>query len=270
MLTYIGPLGGLVPLWGVNSLSINTERKSRELVTATGRRKVQRSSISRREWSVSTNELAKPEELAGLQDLELGSTPPWTWVDPYAQVTNMLSPEQSVLMPGTWSGSAFLEGGSAVGSDGVYSARSVSSGFPNTVIFGYRDGVRDDAAAIAGMPVCGSAYARGAGRIRIYFYNFAGNQISNFSQGFNNTLLSRVSIIRTAPVETASVRIALESVTRAAMPAITWSGSLLPWAVGHGCNRVIASGLSESITQAMSELNGRRRASLSFTVREVG
>lgn len=270
MLTYIGPIGGLVPLWGVNSLSVSTERKSRELVTATGRRKVQRSPISRREWAVSTNTLAKPEELAGLQDLELSTIPPWTWVDPYAQVTNMLSPEQSVLMPGTWSGSAFLEGGSAVGSDGAYSARSISSGSPNTVGFGYLQGARDNTAALPGMPVTVSAYARGTGRIRIYFHSFSGAEISNVSQSFTNLALSRVSITRTAPVGTTSVRFALESVTRAAMPAITWSGSLLPWATGHGCNRVVVDGLAESITQAMSELNGRRRASLSFTVREVG
>lgn len=271
MPAYLGPVGGLVPLPGVTASEISSTRGGTDKVTLGGRLKTQRSPLSRREWSVSTHDLLTSKQTASLLALELGGKPPWVWVEPYAQVTNLLSPAQSLTMPGTWSGTGVVEGG-AVNVGGVMSPRSVSHSTGGTVDFAFRSaGVEDRPAVVPGVPVSVSVYARGSGELGVGWRDYAGAAISSNQKAYTHGTLARVSMVNLIPPAGAvSAYIWASGFTQAAMPALTWTPALADWSVGRGCNRVVVEGLSEAVRMASTTNTLMRRSGISFTIREVG
>lgn len=197
--------------------------------------------------------------------------PPWVWVDPYAQVTNMFSPEQSVLLPGSWVGADSYEGGTAVTTDGVFAVRTLTSLAGGSMDFGYRDGVADHPAVVPGTPVTASVFARGAGSVHLAFLDWAGAVLgAELPAVYSHAGLSRVSVTATPPDGAATARLRVTGASQTAMPALTWTSDLAEWSTGHGCNRVVIQGLSESVSYATTSALGLRRTGLNFTVREVG
>lgn len=270
MPAYLGPVGGLVSLGGMSAPGIKMIRESSDKVTLGGRLKTQRAARPRREWSVSTHGLLKPQDTAAVLALEMGGVPPWVWVEPFAQVTNVYSPEQSLLMPGTFSGAGVVEGG-AVSVDGVTSPRSVLHASGGTVDFGYRAGAADRPAVVPGLPVTVSAYIRGTGVLGVSWRDWSGGIISESTTAYSNPVLARASRVnRTPPPGAATVRFWATGVLQAAMPAISWTPDLAAWSIGRGCNRAVVDGLSEAVKLAVIAEPYMRRSGISFTVREVG
>lgn len=270
MTAYLGPVGGLVPFeYYVGGLSVETARPFNAITTLGGNVKIQRGPASRRSWSVSIDHLS-PAELSALTALEMAATPPFVFVEPKARISNVLSPEQSVLMPGAWSGSGFTAGG-AVSVDGVMAARSVMNASGGTVDFGFRDGVADRPAVVPRMPVSASAYVRGSGYLGLSWRDWSGATISETTEAYNNASLARASISnRIPPSGAVSVRFWATGVTQAALPAVTWTSAVQSWAHGRGCNRVVMEGLSEAVNRVYYAAPNQSRSSLSFTLREVG
>lgn len=266
---WIGPKGGLVEVLQYRGdLSVQADRPSRSLTTLGGRVKVQRGVRARRVWDAGVEGLT-PAESASLLSLEAGGEPPWTWVDPYAQVTNVLTPEQSLVMPGTWSGTDVVEGG-AVTVDGVRSPRSVSHSAGGFVDFTYRSaGEPDQPAVIPGLPVSVSVYVRGSGDLGISWRDYTNTPISSNQKSYTHADMARVSMVNLIPPAGAvSAYIWVSGFTQAAMPALTWTKALTAWGPGRGCNRVVVEGLSEAVQQASS--TGESYSAVSFTIREVG
>jgi hypothetical protein len=270
MSAFLGTAGSLIELPIYNAKpTVSHDRTVSTKRTLGGRVKVQRGARPRRAWTV-TSERLTPAESAAMMALELGSTPPWVWVEPLARVTNLLSPEQSVLAPGTWSGTGVVEGGS-VKIGAAYSPRSVSHSAGGTVNFAFRDGEADRPAVVPGIPVSVSAYLRGSGDLGISWRDYGNAVISSNQKSYSNSSLGRVSMVNlVVPAGAATAHIWATGFTQAAMPALTWTKALADWSVGRGCNRVVVEGLSEAGQEALYADPGASRSGLSFTIREVG
>lgn len=269
MTAYLGPAGFLAPFKCPSAVSTDQSRPSSSRTTLGGRVKAQRGPVSRRQWSVDIS-TATPAQVSNLHAMVEAGTPPWVWVEPYAQVTNVYSPEQSLLMPGTFSGAGVVEGG-AVNVDGVMAPRSVLHATGGTVDFGYSDGAPDRPAVVPGVPVTVSAYLRGAGVLGLSWRDWAGAVITESTTAYSNAVLARVAMAnRTPPAGAATVRIWATGAMQAAMPALTWTPDIAAWSIGRGCNRVVVDGLSEAVQLAVVAEPYMRRSGISFTVREVG
>ncbi|MDQ0854777.1 hypothetical protein QFZ79_002888 [Arthrobacter sp. V4I6] len=270
MPAYLGPIGGLIPLRGMKASAVTSVRDSTDKVTLGGRLKIQRGLRSRREWSVSTHGLLRPQDTAGLLALDAGGTPPWVWVDPYAQVTNMFTPEQSVLRPGTWGGTGVVEGGSAVAADGVMAVRTILHASGGYMEFGYRDGVLDSPPVIPGIPITYSLYVRGEGSLNLSYRDWSGAALSERNDAYSHSTFARESRTTTPPAGAASVYMWVTGALQAGNPALTWTPAAAEWGLGHGCKRAVVQGLSEAVQYASRDTPGLRRSGISFTVREVG
>lgn len=270
MSAFLGPAGNMIELPIYNAKpSVSHDRLVSMKRTLGGRVKVQRGPRPRRVWTVNSERLT-PAESAALMALEQGGTPPWVWVEPLARVTNLYSPEQSVLALGTWTGTGMVEGG-AVSVDGVMAPRSVLHASGGTVNFGYRSGSPDRPAVVPGVPISVSAYLRGTGEFCMSWQDWSGTGISASTMAYSNTTLTRVSRVnRTPPAGAATVHFWATGVLQAAMPALTWTKELADWSVGRGCNRALIEGLSEAGEEAIYDNPGASRSALSFTIREVG
>lgn len=267
MPAYLGPSGSLVEF--KCSTTVSEDRPTSSRRTMGGLVKVQRGKLSRRTWDVDVS-TASPAEIASLAALLQGGTPPWVYVDPYAQVTNLYTPEQSVLMPGTWDTSvAFLEGGS-VTVDGLTLPRSVNIATANTIRFGYVNSVKKSPAAMPGVRVYASAYLRGTGNLVLTYQDYSGASVGSASLAYNNATLARSSVSGIPPAGTASVQFNASGCLQAAGPSITWTDTLADWSVGRGCLSSVSEGLSEAVQMAVRESNYLRRSQVSFTIREIG
>lgn len=269
MTAYLGPAGGLVPFRCPSAVEISTERAMSYLTTLGGRVKVQRGPVTRRQWQVGLGS-ATPSEIANLQALVEAGTPPWVWADPYAQVTNMFTPEQSTLAPGTWFGPGSSQGG-AVLVEGSNAPRTVVHADGGTVTLGLRDGSIDRPAVVPGVPVSASLYARGAGALTILWHDSQGALIGSTNRPYEHATLTRVSATnRMPPAGAVAARLVVTGARQVAMPCISWTVDAPAWSIGRGCTRAVAEGLSESVQIAVRDSSALRRSALTFTVREVG
>lgn len=264
MPAYLGKPGALLPIPKVYQIEVAEARPSSEKVSMGGRVVEFRAPKSRRSWDLSLR-ADTAGSLAGFQSLLLATKPPWALIDQLAQVTNCLSPEQSVLDSGTWSGVGLSEGGSAVASDGAYAARTVAHASGGTIALGYRNGFPDRLPVVPGTRVVGSVYARGSGLLRVSFRDWTGTTLTDVTTPFTNTGLSRVVRAALVPNGAVSVQMTVEGATLAGLPAFTWTAAAVPWAVGRGCNRVTVKGSSESLESA-----SLRRVATSLTIQELG
>lgn len=270
MTAYLGPAGGLVPFRCPSAVAISTDRTMSYRTTLNGRVKVQRGPASRRQWQVEIGS-ATPQELANLQALGEAGTPPWVWVEPYAQVTNLFTPDQSTLAPGAWSGEGFVQGG-AVTVDDSSVPRSVLHPSGGSITMGLRHGAPDRPSVVPGVKLSASVCARGEGSLILFWHNWTGSTIGSVRQDYNLSTLGRVEIAGTLPpAGAASVRLVTAGAFQLAMPCLTWTPDTPSWSIGRGCTRAVVEGLSESVRTAVKEgPHPRRRSALSFTVREVG
>jgi len=268
MPAYLGPAGSLVPFYTAPT-SVDEARPMSYRTTMGGKVKVQRGKASRRAWQVGLG-AATPAEAASLMALLQGGAPPWVYADPYAQVTNLYTPEQSVMMPGTWDPSvAFVDAG-AVTVGALTLPRSVSIAVANTLRFGYTNGVKQSPAALAGVRAFGAAYLRGNGSLVLTYQDVGGASLGSASVAYNTATMTRVAVSGIPPAGTASFQLNASGCLQGAGPSITWTDTLADWSTGRGCPQAVTDGLSEALLIATREADYLRRAALSFTIREIG
>lgn len=266
---FLGSGGILVPFKCPSDVGITSDRPSTYRTTLGGRVKAQRGPASRRQWSVDLS-TATPAQVANLQALVEGGKPPWVWVEPYAQVTNLLSPEQSVLAPGTWAGAGVVQGGAVLTADGVYTPRTLQHATGGTMDFAYRAGSPDRPPVSPGLPVAWSLHLRGQGLLRLSFRDWAGQIISDRNTAYNNIALTKTTYTSVAPPGAAAVHLSATGALEAALPVLSWTVDAPAWSIGRGCNRVSSDGLSEAVQLAVRDAPDMRRSSISFTLTEVG
>lgn len=269
MTAYLGPLGLLASFKCPSASSSDQSRPATYRTTMGGRVKAQRGPLSRREWSVDIG-TATPGQVANLLSIVEAGTPPWVWVEPYAPVTNLLTPEQSVLAAGTWSGTGVVEGGSAVASDGVISPRTLLHATGASMGFALRDGAIDSPPVLPGVPIVFSVYIRGAGSLTISYRDWSGAILTEPNVSYSNAAFARASYQSTPPAGAASAHVRVSGALQAGNPALTWTPDVAEWSLGRGCNRAVVDGLSEALQLAVVDEPSLRRSGISFTVREVG
>jgi hypothetical protein len=279
MTAWVGPLGSLLPVEFTTGLERSAERPSSTRTTLGGRRKAQIGPRLHREIKVG-HDLVNPEGIANLAAIVAGEfgPGPFCWVDEWAQVTNLLTPQASMLETGTWATSSSAQvavGGSVLLPGGGRAGRSlVVNGSTDAVYFPYRDGVIDRIPVIPGRPVTASVYALGAVvNVRLTFVDAAGTGIYSASAvtnpGLAGPTLMRCSAFGVAPADAVSCYAAVTGATRIARPAVTWTPEVTPWHVGRGIPRAIVTALDESARLA-GAASGRQWASADYAITEVG
>lgn len=268
MSAYLGPVGNLIGFKCPSDEEITLAENSSLSWTLGGKQKAQYNLSAPRAWQVSIG-TATPQEVAGLAALMRGlyGPPPWVYVGPWAQVTNLLPPSASVLAVGSWTGSG-VPGGQVTLDDGT---RPVLSALSDT-------GAQLDLPAVPvvpGEPVTGSAWGAGDTEFtaQLIFRNSAGGTVSSASSTVTAPLgspLRRGGVTAWAPTGAVDVVLRLTGAKRAAQPAVTWTPDMAAWTVGGGAPKVIARGLSQALQLAVRDAAFLRRSSASFVLEEVG
>ena len=268
MTAYLGPAGNLVGFACPSEEQIEQADNVSTEVTLGGVRKAQYGQRAPRAWQVGIS-TATPEQISGLTGLLRGlyGPPPWVYVGPWAQVSNLLDPASSMLLPGSWAGFG-AAGGPITLADGTR---------PNYHILNSTGGeIRLPAVpAFPGVDVTGSVYAAGEVEFTasLDFKDRAGGNIVSRSVRFNQAVgldLQRSALTATAPAGAVAVMLRLNGALRAALPAVTWTPEAEAWQAGEGAPKVVARGMSKAVQLAVRQEKSMRRVSASFTLEEVG
>lgn len=263
----IGPVGGLIQLHGSSSVEVTRPARVTKKVALSGRVTSQRGPAPRREWGVSVGS-AYPEHFQALQQLEAGAygAGPFVFYDEYAQVTNMLSPAQSLMADSAWTGGA--QGGAGTASDGTRYLRSITTGVGGTV------SMVDPLAVPGGFPLTVAAYlsTHPANSATAYFDEIdpegalVGTHQATVGADQHAT---RASVSITTSVRTVSIRLRVVGALMTTLPSVTLTDKAMPWAHGAGCPTVTFDLGGHAVLKAVAHPNGRR-ASYSMTVHELG
>ena len=278
MSAYIGPLGGLVELECPSDLRPTMERPFAEIVTTSGIVRQQVSQRTRRQWDFAVG-VATPSEAAQLAAVvagEFGYGPFW-FVDPWAQVTNVMAPAASTLDLGSAMDppNDMTPGGPVDLADGSRAGRSWVPSNPGAFrAVTYLDGALHRVPVRNGQTVTASVYASGATvDVRMQWFDAAGSVAGVTSPTTHGpgSQMQRLWHFANPPVGVHAATIQVRGATRVARPALTWTSFLADWHVGQGAPSVaIPASLSQDITLATREQRGGRLASVSTTIREVG
>lgn len=229
-----------------------------------------------REWDVSMSG-ARPEQAAAFVSLAMGGAGigPFVFADPLAQVTNLLTPRESLMEPASLAStgagkprSNIRPAATNVPGFGVVPAGHVhadSSGF-----WGYRTPLHPDLPVTLSMLVQGPATVE----LRLMRDDSVWTSLHAESVTVDAVALQRVSVTAHPPFPVGAVmcgvRVMTTRVATIAQPQITWTAQPMPWAPGRGASQVVVHGLSESFEHADPSLCGMRLLDYSATVTEVG
>lgn len=271
MSAWIGPLGSLVQIARYKgSLGVDSGSRSTFRRTLGGNMFEQRGPRARRTWSVDCP--ASPVEASQFEALVDGfyGPPPWAWVDPSSQLTNLFSPEQALLDAGTYStGTGITQGGAGTTADGIRFGRSLNVSGGAEVSLHRRASQTERLPVLPGVPVTASVYASGSASIRIDWTSSTGVFISNTTGATTTGSYTRRTHTATPPADAAGAQVVVVGATGLTLPAFTWTTSVQPWAKGRGATKVTVDGVSESV-QVVSSSSDGNLSSFSFTVRELG
>lgn len=264
MSAFIGPLGGLVEVAHYKgSVGVTQDRPvSFKRTLGGGRVGFSSPNLGLRSWDVSAPSLS-PEQYTPLEMLLAYGKPPFVWVDPLAQVSNVLGHRAS--LPGFGNEFAYSSNGSASAGviPGVGSVPAVSAAGGEFLWFGYGCPVVPD------VTVTVSAWVRGASEIHAVLVNGSGVEVSRASKSFPvSGVWGRVHVAARPNTASHEVRVLVSGpgAFDAALPAVTWTPDLRPWSVGRGAPKVMVSDYSDDLKVA----GAQAVKDTSFKVTEVG
>ncbi|KZM78405.1 hypothetical protein [Cellulosimicrobium sp. I38E] len=274
-MAWVGPLGGLVEVRAPRGIAPSVARATTYRTTLGGVRKAHQAPRALRQLAVDLS-YSTPEQVANLAALvsgEYGSGPFW-YVDPWAAVTNLLTPTASTLEPGSWTTTGTVTAAGAVPLvGGGRAGRSLAvASTADQVFLPRRNGARDDVPVVPGRPVTASVYATGAAvSVRIQWVDAAGAGLSSVTAGgsFAGPELGRVAVSAMPPPGAAAMYVVAFGASRLARPAVTWTDEARGWYPGQGMPRCLFPGLDTSVVLAHDDPDGRG-AQHTFTVMEVG
>lgn len=224
-----------------------------------------------RVWSIGgPSELVK--DIAVLDEVLSGLRPPYVWVEPWAQVTNLLTPRSSLWQDAADAQSTVSLAGRQPLDGGGYAATSVVQSNPALQI------VSGAAPVVPGVPFTVGAWVAGTNaRINAQFMDSSGVAISSVA---GNTV-SGADVLRRSfrtftpaqvPANAAAVRMWTTNVSVAARAQVTWTSGPVDWAIGGGVSQVIVTDSSSAPTWSVPDPSFAhgRRTDVSFTVTEIG
>lgn len=274
-MAWIGPLGALVEVRTPRGLAPSVARATTYRTTLGGVRKAHQAPRALRQLAVDLS-YSTPEQVATLAALvsgEYGPGPFW-YVDPWAAVTNLLTPAASTLEPGSWTMTGTVVAAGAVPLvGGGRAGRSLAlASTADQVFLPRRNGARDDVPVVPGRRVTASVYATGAAvSVRIQWVDTAGAGISIATAvgSFAGPALGRVAVTATPPAGAAAMYVVAFGASRIARPAVTWTDEARGWYPGQGMPRCLVSGLDTNVVLAHDDTAGQG-AQHTFAVTEVG
>lgn len=220
-----------------------------------------------REWDIAMSG-ADPERAAAFQALALGAhgVGPFVFVDPYAQVTNLLTPRQSLLDPAVLTSAATSTRAVVPGLGSMPAARTKSG---QVARFGYGTPV------VPGRAVTVSAWVMSTSTVTLSAQCMRADGTWTTTGAESYTGLSSGRWISATVVpgpESAQVDLRVSSAAQDTVvcPSITWTREPLDWSPGRGAAQVVISGLQEEFSRAEPHRMGERRIDYSATVTEVG
>lgn len=225
-----------------------------------------------RSWKVDIPD-THVDEVAQVRLLLNSTLGPYVWVDPWAQVTNVLTPEQSTMGSLVSPAEGLPQNGGGwrlIGTDGQQAALTRSNPTKGYV----RVGPAPIPPAIANRAVTASCWISSTtdAWVVLQWLDGSGNVVAS---EFGNTVTGMDGLRRSVatgkpPWGAAACRIQVSNAEVLAMPAVTWTSDAVEWDVGNGVQQVVVGGMSRATAFAVPEYRELRRADLSFTVTEVG
>lgn len=269
---YLGRPGNLHPIdGGFGGISRKWNDQTNVKYTAAGQPRAQVADTRPyREWSFKI-ENARVDQLAPLHDLINSDPGPFVMVEPFAQVTNVLTPEASLFT----SLNNYNRGG-----------RWRVSGDPTTpavphVILNDAASPTNEAQLWTGagpvpptpQPMTASAYISGTDAwVILMFVDMDNNWIewANSEHITSLSMLQRVSVTATPPSNAVGAWVIAARADIAARAALTWTDHVTDWGIGGLAQQCVVHGVSDDVAQAGYGPAWTRRMSSSFTVTEVG
>ena len=267
MAVYAGTVGSLVALECESRLSQAAARSMSTMTTLGGRVIAQLGQAQRRRWQVTVDNSDQTE--VGKLAMMLDALPqPWVWLDSWAQVTNLLTPDQS-----SWRAYSYPSAtvGSLVDLEGGGVAVSLNDPTSPTRGFAF------DVPAVPGVPFTASVHARpkttgGSVTVRVSWQDAAGAIITSNSGSrvcAPSGPWTRVTVTATPPAGAVKCYLVATNHIALAAPAVTFTDQAMAWGHGAGCTAAVLPGLSLDVLTAWQQPGGQR-ASYSFDVIEVG
>ena len=265
---YLGTPGRMVGISCPAEQRLSTDERYSFQTTLEGRVKAQVRPGGRRVWDLRLPSTSTPSEIATLAAFANGAwgPGPFWFVSADAPVVNLLSPGAASSDLAHILFNAGAQGGPWETPFG-FAARSITNPSSATL---YWDTL---VPVLPGQPVTGSAVVQGANaRAGLFFYNSAGAWVATtHGARVSGSDPQRASVSGVVPEGAVSVRLFVSAeVTRASLPAITWTAQPFEWGDGQGCEKAVVLGGQRDLIQALDNPNYGRFADYSFTVQEVG
>ena len=275
---WIGHPGSLGPIVDYGMESVQDDVEMQVSTSMGGGRRV---AVSRtrpaRSWSMSIPN-AHADDIGHVRTLLAATLPPYQLVTAHAQVSNVLTPERSV-MSDLITPSALGMAGALVKEDGSWATITrTNPAAAGDAVGLVRVGPAPTPPVFTGRPVtisCQLATNNSAGAYVILdWLDAAGAQIGSGVNGNAVTgmdMLRRSSVTATPPAGAVALRIGVAYAEVLAEPQVTWTAAPIEeWSIGEGADRVVISGSSTDTSMAVPDRYALRRSDYSLTLLEMG
>ena len=273
---WIGHAGSLVPFKDRGSVSVTDDVEPSIQVSLGG---VRRARVSRnrapRSWSLSMPD-AHADDVAHVRSLMTATLPPYQLVTAEAQVSNVLTPERSVMsdsnpelsLGGWWPIAGEYQGGGAL----VRLNPSAAFGQMAPVYIGPAPvpPVWTGREVTASVLVA-TARAEGA-QVGLQWLNAAGNLLSTIWSARVTGMdgLRRVTATGAPPAGAVACKLVVYYAEVIAQPQVTWTDAPVEWTVGNGADAVVITGLDRDTELQVPDSRNLRRGDYSLNLTEVG
>jgi hypothetical protein len=267
----LGPVGGLERVAATTSEPVGSEPRVLTTRAISGAVRAQILPRARRVWEC-TESTVTPEDAAVLemlsQHLQYGGTSGYVWYSSYAQVTNLLTPDESALLGSSWSGGVVGGAGRTADGNRFLVSRNAGAGIAVTLT--------DRLAVPAERPVTASVYVSAhpgdEARVQVREWDAAGLVVDTHVHVVPAGSVSQRAVVSfTTSLRTVSLSFDVFSPLMVALPAVTLTAAVQPWASGRGCRNALVNLTGEDPQLAFeSATHYGRRASRSFTIHELG
>lgn len=267
---FIGPVGGLVEVPFTSSEPEDVPSRSTYRTALSGRVTEQRGPRGRRTWDCSID-VSRPDDHHILDQVSAGmiGKGPYVWYSAMARVTNILTPDQSMMMGGSWSGGA--EGGAGVTSDSVRYLGSLTGGL-DSVIF-IRDAIPVPSEHPLAVSVYVSTHPSKVAWLHVTELDPEGATVGTpwTTSVPADTHAHRAAITITTSPRTVSVRVMVTSALMVTLPSLSITSRPMGWSAGRGCVSASLNLRGSDPRLAFESADGwGRRESRTFTIHELG
>lgn len=220
-----------------------------------------------RTWQVGLD-FAHTREISALHELHSSLTAPFVMVDPWAQVTNVLTPEASLVLSSSLPrvGGMLTIDGEQVPSMAYNATASASNVAPVWAGAG---------PVLPGHEHTASVWTAGpyASNAQLLWAD-ANNQPISWFNGPTVTgsdRLRRATVTATAPANAVAAYTIAVRARYVARAALTWTSEPTDWGIGGYAQQAVITDVQDGILHAVPGSDERmRRAGVSFTITELG